>query len=152
AIPTSIIATFAVMWLLGFTLNQMTMLGLSLSVGILVDDSILVLDSIHRHRDMGKPPQQAALDGRWEIGLANVTNTLVDVVVFVPVALMAGVIGMYFKQFGLTVATATLFSMYVSFTLTPMLTARWFRRGERHEPWRHGFFGWLNRRYDRLER
>lgn len=151
AIPTSIIATFGVMWMAGFSLNQMTMLALSLSVGILVDDSILVLESIHRHRQMGKPPAQAALDGRQEIGLANVTNTLADVVVFVPVALMGGTIGMYFKQFGLTVATATLFSMYVSFTLTPMLTARWFRPGEELHPEVKGFPRWFNRQFERLE-
>ncbi len=151
AIPTSIIATFAVIYLVGFTLNQMTMLALSLSVGILVDDSILVLDSIHRHRKLRKSPRDAALDGRQEIGLADATNTLVDVVVFVPVALMGGLIGMYFKQFGLTVAVATLFSMYVSFSLTPMLAARWFRPGEALTPPQTGFFGWFNRSYGRLE-
>jgi HAE1 family hydrophobic/amphiphilic exporter-1 len=151
AIPTSIIATFGVMWFAHFTLNQMTMLALSLSVGILVDDSILVLDSIHRHRRMGRPPRQASLDGRQEIGLADATNTLVDVVVFVPVAMMGGVIGMYFKQFGLTVATATLFSMYVSFTLTPMLTARWFRPGDHFEKPHRGFARWFNTQYARLE-
>src|SRR5438128_3745385 len=91
------------------------------------------------------------MDGRQEIGLADATNTLVDVVVFVPVALMGGVIGMYFKQFGLTVATATLFSMYVSFTLTPMLTARWFRPGDGIDRPRRGFTDWFNDRYTRLE-
>jgi HAE1 family hydrophobic/amphiphilic exporter-1 len=131
AIPCSLIPTFLVMYFGGFTLNQMTMLGLSLSIGILVDDSILVLDSIHRHRAMGKPPKEAALDGRAEIGLADATNTFVDVVVFVPIAFMGGIVGQFFRQFGLTVATATLLSLYVSFSVTPMLAAHWQRRQPR---------------------
>lgn len=130
AIPCSLIPTFLVMYAGGFTLNQMTMLGLSLSIGILVDDSILVLDSIHRHRGMGKPPKEAALDGRAEIGLADAANTFVDVVVFVPIAFMGGIVGQFFRQFGLTVATATLLSLYVSFSVTPMLAAHWGRREE----------------------
>src|SRR5439155_4922423 len=127
------IPTFLVMYAAGFTLNQMTMLGLSLSIGILVDDSILVLDSIHRHRAMGKPPEQASLDGRAEIGLADAANTFVDVVVFVPIAFMGGIVGQFFRQFGLTVATATLLSLYVSFSVTPMLAAHWSRRTGRGE-------------------
>src|SRR5207302_10603208 len=89
-LPACIMATFGVMWAAGFTLNQMSMLGLALAIGILVDDSILVLDSIHRHREMGKPPRQAALDGREEIGFADATNSFLDVVIYVPVALMRG--------------------------------------------------------------
>jgi HAE1 family hydrophobic/amphiphilic exporter-1 len=131
AIPCSLIPTFLVMYFGGFTLNQMTMLGLSLSIGILVDDSILVLDSIHRHRAMGKPPRQAALDGRAEIGLADASNTFVDVIVFVPIAFMGGIVGQFFRQFGLTVATATLLSLYVSFSLTPMLAANWTGAGRK---------------------
>lgn len=133
AIPCSLIPTFLVMYAAGFTLNQMTMLGLSLSIGILVDDSILVLDSIHRHRAMGKPPKEAALDGRAEIGLADAANTFVDVVVFVPIAFMGGIVGQFFRQFGLTVATATLLSLYVSFSVTPMLAANWGGRAARRE-------------------
>src|SRR5439155_17023730 len=91
-LPASIMATFGVMWAAGFTLNQMSMLGLALAIGILVDDSILVLDSIHRHREMGKPPRQASLDGRQEIGFADAMNSFLDVVIYVPVAAMAGVV------------------------------------------------------------
>ena len=151
AIPTSIIATFLVMRFAGFSLNQMTMLALSLSVGILVDDSILVLESIHRHRAMGKSPHDAALDGRAEIGLADAANTFVDVVVFIPIAFMGGIVGQFFKQFGLTIATATLASLYVSFSVTPMLAARWFRPGEGLTIPRRGFSAWFDARYESVE-
>jgi hydrophobic/amphiphilic exporter-1 (mainly G- bacteria), HAE1 family len=128
AIPCSLIPTFLVMYLGGFTLNQMTMLGLSLSIGILVDDSIVVLENIHRHLARGESPREAAINGRSEIGLAAVTITMADVVVFLPIAFMGGVVGQFFRQFGLTVATATLLSLYVSFSITPMLAAHWGRR------------------------
>jgi hydrophobic/amphiphilic exporter-1 (mainly G- bacteria), HAE1 family len=127
AIPTSLLATFMVMDLIGFTMNFMTMLGLALAVGILVDDSIVVLENIYRHLAMGKPPVQAAIDGRQEIGLAAVAITLTDVVVFVPIAMMGGIIGKFFRPFGATVAFATMFSLLVSFTITPMLAARWMK-------------------------
>jgi HAE1 family hydrophobic/amphiphilic exporter-1 len=145
-LPASIMATFGVMWVAGFTLNQMSMLGLALAIGILVDDSILVLDSIHRHRQMGKSPREAALDGRQEIGFADATNSFLDVVIYVPVALMAGIVGMYFRQFGLTVATASMLSLFVSFSFTPMLASRWFRR----EPEAARQTGQFGRRFDRL--
>lgn len=151
AIPTSIIATFLVMYFARFSLNQMTMLALSLSVGILVDDSILVLECIHRHRAMGKPPREAALDGRAEIGLADAANTFVDVVVFVPIAFMGGIVGQFFRQFGLTIATATLASLYISFSLTPMLAARWYRGREGIDPPERGFARWFDARYARVE-
>ena len=150
AIPTSIIATFLVMYSLGFTLNTMTLLGLSLAVGILVDDSIVVLENIYRHLAMGEPPQEAALNGRGEIGLAAMIITLVDVVVFVPVAFMGGIVGQFFRSFGITVAVATLFSLLVSFTLAPMLAARWYQKGENIEA-KSGAFGAINRFYERLE-
>jgi HAE1 family hydrophobic/amphiphilic exporter-1 len=130
AIPTSIIAAFTPMLFAGFSLNQMSMLALSLSVGILVDDSIVVIENIYRHLRMGEKPRDAAFSGRTEIGLAAITITLVDVVVFVPIAFMGGIVGQFFRQFGLTVAIATLFSLFVSFTLTPMLSSRWFREAE----------------------
>ena len=149
AIPTSIIATFLVMYSLGFTLNTMTLLGLSLAVGILVDDSIVVLENIYRHLAMGETPQEAALNGRGEIGLAAVTITLVDVVVFVPVAFMGGIVGQFFRSFGITVATATLFSLLMSFTLAPMLAARWYKKGESVEA-TGGVFGAINRFYEFL--
>jgi HAE1 family hydrophobic/amphiphilic exporter-1 len=150
AIPTSIIVTFIVMYFAGFSLNQMTMLALSLSVGILVDDSILVLECIHRHRAMNKEPDVAALDGRAEIGLADAANTFVDVVVFIPIAFMGGVVGQFFRQFGLTIATATLASLYISFSLTPMLASRWLRKGEGFQR-RRGFAERFDRSYDRIE-
>jgi HAE1 family hydrophobic/amphiphilic exporter-1 len=153
AIPTSVISTFLVMYALGFTLNTMTLLGLSLAIGILVDDSIVVLENIYRHLAMGKSPEQAALDGRQEIGLAAVVITLVDVVVFVPVAFMGGIVGQFFRSFGITVAVATLFSLLVSFTLAPLLAARWYRGGEKMEAHGggRGVFGAINRFYGRLE-
>src|SRR5579885_3419788 len=139
AIPTSMIATFMVMYILGFTLNQMSMLALALSVGILVDDSIVVLENIFRHLQLGETPWTAALKGRSEIGLAAIAITLVDVVVFVPVAFMSGIVGQFFRQFGLVVASATLLSLFVSFTLTPMLASRWLAPGRPAPgfgPWR----------------
>ena len=151
AIPACVVATFLVMYLAAFTLNQMTLLALSLSVGILVDDSIVVLESITRHLNMGKPPMQAAIEGRGEIGFADITTTLVDVVVFVPVAFMGGIVGGFFKQFGLCIATATLFSLVVSFSVTPMLAARWFRQGEDLER-KRGLYALIDRWYGALER
>ncbi|MBC7107105.1 MAG: efflux RND transporter permease subunit, partial [Firmicutes bacterium] len=125
AIPTSIVATFMMIYFAGFTFNLLTLLGLTMCVGILVDDSIVVLENIHRHRyRLGKPPARAALDGRLEIGTAAVAITLSDVAVFAPIAFMTGLVGQFFRQFGLTVVFATLFSLFVSFTLTPMLAAR----------------------------
>ncbi|MBD3176355.1 MAG: MMPL family transporter [Armatimonadia bacterium] len=130
AIPTSLLSTFFVMRIIGYTLNFMTMLGLALAIGILVDDSIVVLENIYRHLAMGKDPKTAAIDGREEIGLAAVAITMVDVVVFIPIALMGGIVGKFFRPFGATVAVSTLFSLLVSFTLTPMLAARWLRPGD----------------------
>ncbi|MFM7186661.1 MAG: efflux RND transporter permease subunit [Armatimonadota bacterium] len=129
AIPASIVSTFLVMQALGFTLNSMTLLGLSLAVGILVDDSIVVLENIYKFLALGYPPDEAALKGRGEIGLAALTITLVDVVVFVPVAFMGGIVGQFFRSFGVTVAVATLFSLLVSFTLAPMLASKWYQQG-----------------------
>lgn len=123
AIPTSIISTFFMIFLFGYTFNIVSLLALTLCVGILVDDSIVVLENIHRHREMGKNPVLAALDGRYEIGLAAVSITLQDVVVFLPLAFMTGLVGQFFKQFGMTVVFATVFSLFVSFTLTPMMAA-----------------------------
>lgn len=129
AIPTSLISTFFVMYMAGFTFNMMTLMGMALCVGILVDDSIVVLENIHRHLVMGKSPAQAAEEGRTEIGMAAVAITLCDVVVFLPIAFMQGMTGQFFKQFGLTIVFATLFSLFVSFTLTPMLAAQLYKHG-----------------------
>jgi HAE1 family hydrophobic/amphiphilic exporter-1 len=129
AIPTSLISTFLVMYLLGFSLNTMSMMALALMIGILVDDSIVVLENIHRHLQQGTHPWQAALIGRTEIGTAALAITMADVVVYTPIAFMSGSIGQLFRQYGLTVVAATVFSMLISFTLTPMLASRWLRHG-----------------------
>lgn len=127
AIPTSLIATFLVMWIMGFSLNVLTLLALTLTIGILVDDSVVVLENIERHLKMKKKPKQAALDGRAQIGLAAITITLVDVAIYVPVAFTSGIIGQFFRSYGITIATAVLFSLFVSFTLTPMLASLWMK-------------------------
>ena len=129
AIPTSLISTFFVMYIAGFTFNMMSLMGMALCIGILVDDSIVVLENIHRHMHMGKEARIAAEDGRTEIGMAAIAITLCDVVVFLPIAFMTGMTGQFFRQFGLTIVFATLFSMFVSFTLTPMLASRLFKNG-----------------------
>jgi len=129
AIPTSLISTYAVMYALGFTLNLLSLMALALLIGILVDDSIVVLENIHRHLHQGEEPRAAALNGRSEIGLAAIAITLVDVVVYTPVAYMSGQIGAFFRQFGLTITAATIFSLLISFTLTPMLASRWLKSG-----------------------
>jgi len=153
AIPTSILATFLPMYFFGFTLNTMTMLALSLAVGILVDDSIVVIENIYRHLSQGEEPIEAAINGRSEIGLAAITITLVDVVVFLPIAFMGGITGMFFRSFGITVAVATLFSLFISFTLTPMLASRWYRSGENlEEGGKRGVFALLERFYRWLDR
>src|SRR5438105_4321584 len=150
AIPTSLVATFIPMYFLGQTLNSMTMLGLSLVVGILVDDSIVVLENIYRHLQRGEPPREAAFNGRTEIGLAAITITMVDVVVFLPMLWMGGIIGMFFRAFGLTVAVSTLFSLLVSFTVTPWLASRWYKLGEDLES-RRGVFRWLEIGLEKLD-
>ncbi|MFA5794296.1 MAG: efflux RND transporter permease subunit [Candidatus Brocadiia bacterium] len=127
AIPTSLIATFSLLYYVGFTINMISLMGLAMTVGILVDDSIVVLENTDRHFKMGKNPFRAALDGRTEIGLAAIAITLTDVAVFIPLAFMGGIIGRFFAQFGLTITFAVLFSLFISFTLTPMLASRWLR-------------------------
>ena len=148
AIPTSMLAAFTPMWAAGFSINMMTLLALALSTGILVDDSIVVLENIHRHLHQGELPRDAALNGRSEIGLAALAITFTDVVVFVPIAFMGGIVGQFFREFGLTVATVTLFSLFVSFTLTPMLASRWFKRRARGEDDGKGLAARLFRRFD----
>ncbi|MTK13997.1 MAG: efflux RND transporter permease subunit, partial [Clostridiaceae bacterium] len=128
AIPTSLIATFFLMYEFHFTLNLMSLLGLSLVIGTLVDDSIVVIESIQRHLDMGKNPIDASITGRREIGLAAIAISLCDIVIFVPIAFMSGMIGQIFREFGLTIAIATMFSLIVSFTLTPMLASRLLKK------------------------
>jgi HAE1 family hydrophobic/amphiphilic exporter-1 len=125
AIPTSVLATLLVMRWLNLTVDLVSMMALGLTIGILVDDSIVVLENIVRHRRAGESPVDAALNGRDEIAKAAVAITMVDVVVFVPIVLIGGEIGKYIHEFGIVVVVATLFSLLVSFTLTPLLAARW---------------------------
>jgi HAE1 family hydrophobic/amphiphilic exporter-1 len=157
AIPTSIIATFTFMNALGFTLNFMTLLGLSLAVGLLIDDAIVVIENIYRHIEMGKSPIKAAREATSEIGLAVTATTSSIMVVFLPVAYMKGIVGRFFFSFGLTVAFSVLVSLFVAFTLTPMLSSRWLskeksRKGSRNpifmvtNTW-NAFFDGINERY-----
>lgn len=124
AIPSSMISTFVAMYLFDMSLNLMTLLGLSLVVGILVDDSIVVLENIYRHLEMGDERRSAALKGRNEIGFAALSITLVDVVVFLPLSLVSGLIGNIMREFALVVVFSTLMSLFVSFTVTPVLASR----------------------------
>ncbi|HKQ53542.1 MAG TPA: efflux RND transporter permease subunit, partial [Pyrinomonadaceae bacterium] len=129
AIPTSIIATFGLMAAMGFTLNNITMLALTLMVGIVIDDAIVVLENIFRHvEEKGTPPFQAAIQGTKEIGLAVMATTLSLLAVFLPVGFMGGIVGRFMSSFGLTASFAIAVSLIVSFTLTPMLAARLIKR------------------------
>ena len=124
-LPVSIIGTFGFMYVLGYSINNLTLMALSLSVGLLIDDAIVVRENIVRHMQMGKDHYNAALEGTQEIGLAVLATTLSIVAVFVPIGYMNGTIGQFFHQFGITVAIAVLLSMFVSFTLDPMLSSKW---------------------------
>src|SRR5580765_1910026 len=133
AIPTSIIAAFALIAALGYSLNQMTMLALTLMVGIVIDDAIVVLENIYRFvEEKGMDPFQAAIEGTREIGLAVLATTLALLAVFIPVGFMTGIVGRFMSSFGLTAAAAIAVSLIVSFTATPMLAARWIKKPE-HE-------------------
>jgi HAE1 family hydrophobic/amphiphilic exporter-1 len=125
-LPISIIGTMIVLNVLGFSLNMMTLLALSLAVGILIDDAIVVRENIMRHLHMGKSHRQAAFDGTNEIGLAVLATTLSIVAVFLPVAFMDGILGRFFLQFGVTVSVAVLISLFVAFTLDPMMSSVWY--------------------------
>lgn len=127
AIPLSIVSTFTAMYLFGFSLNLMTLMALSLVIGILVDDSIVVLENIYRHLEMGQDTFKAALEGRNEIGFTALSITLVDVVVFGPLSLVGGLIGNILREFSIVVIVSTLMSLVVSFTITPMLASRFSR-------------------------
>jgi len=138
-LPIAIIGTFLFMDLFGFTINTITLMALSLCVGLLIDDAIVVRENIVRHVQMGKGAFQAALEGTQEIGLAVLATTLSIVAVFLPIGFMGGIIGKFFHQFGLTVVAAVLISMFVSFTLDPMLSSIWHdpsieSHGKRHAP------------------
>ncbi|KAA6338888.1 Multidrug resistance protein MdtC [termite gut metagenome] len=150
AIPLSLVSTFIFMYLLGFSLNLMSLLGLTLVVGILVDDAIVVIENIHRHAEMGKKKMQAAYDGIKEIGSTILSITLVLVVVFVPISLTHDRISDIFRQFALTIAIATSFSLLVSFTVVPLLYSRFGKSGKLNpNSWTgkivHAFDNWIDR-------
>jgi hydrophobic/amphiphilic exporter-1 (mainly G- bacteria), HAE1 family len=159
AIPTSIIGAFAVIAALGYTLNQMTMLALTLMVGIVIDDAIVVLENIYRFvEEKGMSPFQAAIEATREIGLAVMATTLALLAVFIPVGFLGGIVGRFMSSFGLTSAAAIAISLIVSFTLTPMLAARWVKpvdAGQREhgaEASRRGFYRFIDRAYGAMLR
>ena len=157
AIPTSIIATFGLVWYMGFTLNSLTMLALTLSVGIVIDDAIVVLENIYRFiEEKHKRPEEAAVHATKEIGLAVLATTLSLVAIFVPVGFMGGIVGRFMKSFGLTMAFAIMVSLLVSFTLTPMLSARWLnvdpKKGKGHSSKDSKVFSVVDRVYTRPPR
>jgi HAE1 family hydrophobic/amphiphilic exporter-1 len=150
AIPTSVIATFALMKWQGFTLNNMSLMGLSLAVGILVDDAIVIIENIYRHMQMGKNNFQAAYQATSEISLAILATTFSLLAVFVPIGNMGEIVGQFFKQFGMTVAFSIAFSLIVAFSLTPMLSAHWLKSLE--EAQKDAFrFPWLKTFLDKFE-
>jgi HAE1 family hydrophobic/amphiphilic exporter-1 len=160
-LPIALIGTFLFMYAFGFSINMVTLMALSLCVGLLIDDAIVVRENIVRHVQMGKTPYQAALDGTQEIGLAVLATTFSIVAVFLPIGFMGGIIGKFFHEFGVTIVAAVLISMFVSFTLDPMLSSVW------HDPQAEGHgkakggntlydrsigrvTGWFDRATDRL--
>ncbi len=151
AIPASLMSTFIVMYAFDLTLNLMTLLGLSLVVGILVDDSIVVLENIYHFLEKGEKPADAALKGRNEIGFAALSITLVDVVVFLPLALVSGLVGNIMREFAMTVVFSTLMSLFVSFTVTPLLASRFAKLEKLTTGSLLGRFGlWFEGRFERL--
>lgn len=158
AIPTSIIATFGLMAAMGYTLNQITMLALTLMVGIVIDDAIVVLENIYRCiEEKRMTPFQAAIKGTREIGFAVMATTLSLLAVFLPVGFMGGIVGRFMSSFGLTASFAIAVSLLVSFTLTPMLSARLIKRKEGRSSLEHsskkvGFYRWIDQAYTRMLR
>jgi HAE1 family hydrophobic/amphiphilic exporter-1 len=150
-LPIALIGTFLFMYICGFTINNITMMAMSLCVGLLIDDAIVVRENIVRHVQMGVSPRQAALDGTEEIGMAVLATTLSIVAVFLPIGFMGGIVGKFFHEFGITIVAAVLISMFVSFTLDPMLSSVW------HDPQAHGVYrgpprGWYDRSIGRVTR
>ncbi|MCB8814578.1 efflux RND transporter permease subunit [Desulfosporosinus shakirovi] len=156
SLPTSIITTFAAMKLMNFSLNTMSLMGLSLSVGLLIDDAIVVVENIVRHLKMGKSAIEAAKDGTSEIGLAVTATTFTIVAVFLPITMVDGLIGAYFKEFGLTVAVSVLISLFVSFTLVPLMASKYIKRENEELDKKHGPLGkfliWFNHLFVKLAR
>ncbi len=157
AIPTSIISTFSLMAVMGYALNQITMLALTLMVGIVIDDAIIVLENIYRYmEEKGFPPFEAAIEGTREIGLAVMATTLSLMAVFLPIGFMGGIVGRFMSSFGFTAAFAIAVSLLVSFTMTPMLSSRFIKIAGPKTPGSHtaskesGLFHFLDRHYTRL--
>ncbi len=162
ALPTSVIATFFFMWAAGFTLNMMTLMAISLVIGILIDDAVVVRENIYRHMEQGEDPMTAARKGTAEIGLAVMATTFTILAVFLPVGFMSGLVGQFFKSFALTVAFAVAMSLVIAFTLDPMLSSRFVRyvppeervrtrMGRVLERWGH-FYDRLDRQYFKVLR
>ncbi|MDK4792455.1 MAG: efflux RND transporter permease subunit [Acinetobacter sp.] len=149
-LPITLLGTLTFIWAFGFSINMMTLLALSLSIGLLIDDAIVVRENIVRHTELGKDHVTAALDGTKEIGLAVLATTLTIVAVFLPVAFMGGLIGRFFYQFGVTVSTAVLISMFISFTLDPMLSAHWKDPVKKKESRLQRFFNRISKLLDGL--
>ena len=151
AMPVSVVSTFSLMYFAGFTLNVMSLMALAISIGILVTNAVIVLENIHRHIDMGHTPRKSAALGTSEIALAVVGSTLTNVVVFVPIAFMSGIVGQFFSQFGLTVTFATIVSLFISFTLTPILSSKLLKKNEKDKKgWLNKVFGLWDLFYERL--
>lgn len=147
SIPTSIVGAFTVIYFMGFTLNMFTILGLTLAIGIVVDDAIMVLENIYRHRDMGKDKVTASLDGAREISFAAIASTIAVVAIFLPVAFMKGIIGRFFFQFGITISAAVLLSLLEAITLIPMRSSEFMESTESHG----AFARYIDRTFHRLE-
>jgi HAE1 family hydrophobic/amphiphilic exporter-1 len=152
AIPTSIFATFMLMYVFGYSINMMTLMGLSLAVGILIDDAIVVRENIFRHMEEGMEPEKAASFGASEVGLAVMACTFTIVAVFLPVAYTGGIVGKFFKAFGFTITFAILYSLWDSFTMAPMLSARFMGKQKEKESVLKELFGPFERFYARVNK
>ena len=150
ALPMSVISTFAVMAVLGYSLDNLSLMALTLAVGFVVDDAIVMLENIVRHQEMGKDPLTAAYDGSAEIGFTIVSMTISLAAVFIPVLFMGGIVGRLFREFAVVIITAILCSGVVSLTLTPMLCAYFLKAGQKHKAGYEGVYGLLERMFDRL--
>nr|WP_255520207.1 efflux RND transporter permease subunit [Ramlibacter aurantiacus] len=146
AVPISLVGTCAAMYLLGYSLNNLTLMALTIATGFVVDDAIVMIENVSRHLEMGKRPMQAALDGATEIGFTIISLTVSLVAVLIPLLFMGDVVGRLFREFAVTLAVTILISAVVSLTLVPMMTARWLKEPQRHGP---DFFDGVIARYDR---
>ncbi|WP_413570529.1 efflux RND transporter permease subunit [Bdellovibrio sp. HCB117] len=149
ALPNSLLGGFVIMYAMGFTINLMTLLALSLAVGLLIDDAIVVRENIFRHLEMGKKPKDAALDGTKEVAMAVIATTLVVIAVFGPISFLQGIVGQFFKQFGLTVVFTMLISLFDAFTVAPMLSAYMAHPNEHHKG--TGIIGRMLSAFDRFQ-